>query len=355
MHRIKKIHVAAIASLAVLLNFVTPITAHQLTGTTAAAIVSYSPAVSGQETFSSFESIRSAQSELRDRGYYNGPLNGQMTPATRDAIRRFQRDQNLTVTGELNVATARALGLGNDRGDRTPNVDIVNVQAQRVDRDSVRVFGVARVRTGGWQVTTNHYVTGTTLHVNVRGIPPRGPSTQAVTEMRFEETFRAVGRVDRVVIHGAQRDFEIDLQTTGGGGGTGSGGNAGNTRQILLYATRLVQDYQRDLGMRAGRGQMTFDVRRELRQNEAELLSQLNSLRAAADTYNDIVLGLASNPEAIKGGADALLRQGRLTNRIMKRSNLNLSSVFMNDWESFRTELRAINITDTDLERDIDR
>jgi peptidoglycan hydrolase-like protein with peptidoglycan-binding domain len=324
-----------------------------MNSTTAAAIVSLPQTITGQERYSSFESVRSAQMALRDRGYYNGPINGQMTPATRDALRRFQRDQNLTVTGDINLATARALGLVGEGGAQTVAVDIVNAQAQRVDRDSVRVFGIARTNTGGWRVITNHFASGTILHVYVRGVPPRFPSSQAVTEIRFDETIRNVGRVDRVVIHGAERDIEVDLQTGGGGPGTGS--NTGNTRQILLYATRLLQDYQRDLGVRVGRGQTVFDTRRNLRQEEVELLSQLNCLRAAADVYNDLVNARITDLDALRGGADALLRQVRLTNRLMKRSNLNLSSVFMNDWESFRSELRTINITDIDLERDIDR
>ncbi len=347
-----------LASLAVLLSFATPTPAYQMNVTTAPAIVSPSQITSGQEIFSSFESIRSAQIALRDRNYYNGPVNGQMTPGTRDAIRRFQRDQNLPVTGDLNLATARELGLVTDRGAETAAIDVENVQAQRVDRDSVRVFGIARANSGGWQVSLNRFVSGTTLHVYVRGVPPRFPSTRAMTEMRFDETFRAVGRVDRVVVHGAQREIAIDLMPGGGGGGggiPGSGSNPGNTGQIVLYATRLVQDYQRDLGIRAGRGQMVFDTRRQLRPEEVELLSQLNCLRAAADVYNDIVNARMNDMAAVKGGADALLRQVRLTNRMMKRGNLTMSSIFTNDWELFRTEIRAINITDVDLERDIDR
>src|SRR5262249_54977169 len=47
---------------------------------------SYYDQGSQQRNFTSFESIRFTQIVLRDRGYYNGPINGQMTVATRDAI-----------------------------------------------------------------------------------------------------------------------------------------------------------------------------------------------------------------------------------------------------------------------------
>src|SRR6266404_1412436 len=64
-----------------------------------------------QSGLSSYDSIRSAQIALRTRNYYNGPINGVMNQATRDAINRFQHDRNIAITGELDIATARALGI----------------------------------------------------------------------------------------------------------------------------------------------------------------------------------------------------------------------------------------------------
>jgi peptidoglycan hydrolase-like protein with peptidoglycan-binding domain len=64
-----------------------------------------------QNTLSSYDSIRSAQTALRGGNYYRGPINGVMNEATREAIRNFQHDRNIAITGELDVATARALGI----------------------------------------------------------------------------------------------------------------------------------------------------------------------------------------------------------------------------------------------------
>ena len=64
-----------------------------------------------QTGLSSYDSIRSAQIALRTRNYYNGPINGVMNQATRDAINSFQHDRNIAITGDLNIATARALGI----------------------------------------------------------------------------------------------------------------------------------------------------------------------------------------------------------------------------------------------------
>jgi len=55
--------------------------------------------------------IMALQKELRDRGYYRGPVNGVFTAWTRRALVEFQDDFNLSQTGRLDVATAEKLGI----------------------------------------------------------------------------------------------------------------------------------------------------------------------------------------------------------------------------------------------------
>jgi hypothetical protein len=55
------------------------------------------------------EEIRAAQVALTEHGYYTGPINGEMTRATSRALRRFQRDNRLAVTGALNPETLQKL------------------------------------------------------------------------------------------------------------------------------------------------------------------------------------------------------------------------------------------------------
>ena len=54
--------------------------------------------------------VFSVQSKLKQLGYYNGVVDGQMGSQTAAAIRRFQIAQRLKVTGELNSQTLRRLG-----------------------------------------------------------------------------------------------------------------------------------------------------------------------------------------------------------------------------------------------------
>jgi|SRR5579883_190364 peptidoglycan hydrolase-like protein with peptidoglycan-binding domain len=51
------------------------------------------------------------QRQLRRQGLYGGPIDGIEGPGTRAAITRFQRQHRITVTGRLNPATMRELGV----------------------------------------------------------------------------------------------------------------------------------------------------------------------------------------------------------------------------------------------------
>ena len=57
----------------------------------------------------SITEVRSAQKELKDRGYYSGPVDGLIGAATETALRAYQRDRGLTVTGRLDSPTLRSL------------------------------------------------------------------------------------------------------------------------------------------------------------------------------------------------------------------------------------------------------
>ena len=55
--------------------------------------------------------VESVQNELAKRGYYGGSVDSMYNDATRTALRRFQTDQHLAVTGRINEATLHALQL----------------------------------------------------------------------------------------------------------------------------------------------------------------------------------------------------------------------------------------------------
>jgi peptidoglycan hydrolase-like protein with peptidoglycan-binding domain len=56
--------------------------------------------------------IKKVQETLRDKGYDPGPIDGVMGSQTREALRQYQKAENLPVTGHLDGGTAGKLGVG---------------------------------------------------------------------------------------------------------------------------------------------------------------------------------------------------------------------------------------------------
>lgn len=55
--------------------------------------------------------VRNIQTRLRALGFYRGSADGIWGPSTQAALERFQQGQGLQATGQVNPATAQALGL----------------------------------------------------------------------------------------------------------------------------------------------------------------------------------------------------------------------------------------------------
>ncbi|MBI3950631.1 MAG: peptidoglycan-binding protein [Acidobacteria bacterium] len=66
---------------------------------------------SAREDYSSRNMVERAQRALQEQGYYDGVIDGTLGPRTEQAIREFQRDHRLPVTGQLDEQTASALGI----------------------------------------------------------------------------------------------------------------------------------------------------------------------------------------------------------------------------------------------------
>jgi hypothetical protein len=57
------------------------------------------------------EAVANVQSELQTLGYYTYAVDGVLGPATRNALRRYQHDRGLEVTGAIDPATVQSLSL----------------------------------------------------------------------------------------------------------------------------------------------------------------------------------------------------------------------------------------------------
>ena len=69
------------------------------------------PAPSDPSTYESGSRVSDVQSALSRAGYYDGPIDGVLGPATRKALRNYQRDHGLAVTGGIDRAVTDALQL----------------------------------------------------------------------------------------------------------------------------------------------------------------------------------------------------------------------------------------------------
>jgi len=56
-------------------------------------------------------SVQRAKIALKEKGYYDGPINGNYDQSVADAIKRFQKDQGMEQNGYLNERTYTALGV----------------------------------------------------------------------------------------------------------------------------------------------------------------------------------------------------------------------------------------------------
>lgn len=64
-----------------------------------------------QQVTASADEIRRAEEALKAKGLNPGPIDGKMDSQTQEALREFQKQNNLTVTGSLDQQTAEKLGV----------------------------------------------------------------------------------------------------------------------------------------------------------------------------------------------------------------------------------------------------
>ena len=83
------------------------------TGTKSRRTVARRPPAQQQPTADRYREIQQA---LSDKGYFQGPVDGAWNPGSVEALKRFQKDQNLDPDGKIGSLSLIALGLGPKRG-----------------------------------------------------------------------------------------------------------------------------------------------------------------------------------------------------------------------------------------------
>src|SRR5689334_8596844 len=111
------------------------------------------------------EAVLQAQDALNDAGYHIGEPDGKLGPATTAALKKFQTDRHLPVTGKLDAITLAALGIDAAKGAPGENAnlilaDAVNALVHTYDAETQQPGYLAATNTGlyrsfnpnkGWQ------------------------------------------------------------------------------------------------------------------------------------------------------------------------------------------------------------
>lgn len=71
--------------------------------------------------FAQEPNVQQAQQSLHEKGFYNGPINGQSSEETTQALRRFQIRNGLKVSGQLDEGTVQALAGQAENGGQADN------------------------------------------------------------------------------------------------------------------------------------------------------------------------------------------------------------------------------------------
>jgi peptidoglycan hydrolase-like protein with peptidoglycan-binding domain len=333
--------------------------------------------------------IRRAQVALRDQGYYEGPLDGIMTPRTSTSLKIYQRENNLPQTGDLDPTTADKLGITRAtptaarRETRPPqsqtsqnqprpsagasasdpatadNVVLANVlsaTANRIADGSLYVLINTQANTGGWRWFGEHVANGDTLEVFARAVRPTGMVTQALTRGKIELNVKdGVDLVRRVVVHGAAGDITIPL----GSASRPSAPSASRTSEpqaspvsnIQRRAEQLLSDYKRQVGFRSSGSQTEIDSR--YGEPEFELLYALESFAKAARIYNNLIPGIQDRQSA-RSATLSLAREARKTDRVITTTSSSLADSVNRAWDGIRLEIlrliKAHNISSSDLD-----
>jgi peptidoglycan hydrolase-like protein with peptidoglycan-binding domain len=322
------------------------------------------PAEAGAPTLplSSPEMVKRAQVALKEQGYYEGQIDGVMGPRTSTAIRTYQREHNLTETGDLDPETARSLKIigvasaGQPVESRPPRsadprpidprpagtrraesrsaesavmpANVLSATATRNANGSISVAINTQANTGGWRWFGEHVVNGDTLEVYARAERPTGIVTQALTRGRIDMVVRdGVSLVRRVVVHGSGADVAIPLRS----GGNSSAAGLSLQRQ----AEELLAEYQRATGIR----QTGTGVELSSGQSngaEIELLFALDGFANAAQLYARLLPSLQDR-EGLRSATLSLAKQARRTDIVFTSSRV--ASSLGARWDAIRQDV----------------
>jgi peptidoglycan hydrolase-like protein with peptidoglycan-binding domain len=321
--------------------------------------------------------VRRAQVALKDQGYYEGDADGVMNPRTASALRAYQREHQLSETGDLDPKTAKSLGIVGASGaaDRaTPDrprepvrgsaqtsdavmATVLSATANRTGEGAIHILINTQANTGGWRWFGEQVVNGDTLEVYARAVKPTGMVTQVLTRGRIELTVsNGVEYVRRVVIHSSSADQVITLGSrtdTGADASLNSGGSTYSASGLQRKAEDLLAEYQRACGVHMTGSGFEVENASQYREPEIELLFAIDSFANAAQLYTRLASSLRDR-QTMHGATLALARQARRTDRVITTTTSRAADSLAAKWDSVRQDvlrlMQSYNIASSEIE-----
>ena len=93
--------------------------------------------------------VEHVQKMLKDKGLDPGPVDGVMGPQTTAALRAYQKEQGLDVTGSLDAATRAKLGLGAGKAGDQAAAQPTTQQGAKATKDDPSSGPSGSPKTGG--------------------------------------------------------------------------------------------------------------------------------------------------------------------------------------------------------------
>lgn len=143
------------------------------------------------------------QTKLAQLGYFNGKVDGAWGQATSGAVSRFQQAKDLRVTGELNPATLKALGIktapppkptGSGREPIDPARALVDIFVGGPYLNSPPDFQIQTVQKAQKNLKLLGYYAGP-----INGAPD-GELAAALRTYQKDNRFRPTGRLDKTTL-----------------------------------------------------------------------------------------------------------------------------------------------------------
>jgi hypothetical protein len=253
---------------------------------------SETPSVEENLPLSSQEMIRRAQKALNEEGYYEGEMDGVMTPRVVNSLKTYQREHSLSETGVLDMETAKSLRIV--AANRTADRGRTSAASPTSRQNSDRVYSDK----ASSEVTIDN--------PTVPASPRPSGNRQPVEDSQPQNA-------------------------------SGKGNSNAVAVQLQRQAAELLAEYQKLIGVRLTgtgielEGKSTSD-------DEISLLYALDSFANSTQLYSRLLPSLQSQ-QAMRGATLAMAREARKTDKVFSTSTTRWINVLNPRWDAIRQEV----------------